>query len=93
MTATLCYFFATFPRNHIFASVNDPVASGIVPRLDRPNGNITGLVSWALHALVAPYLMIYKFSASQKTGPSDATSGGNGVPGMIKNDETDLPQQ
>src|SRR6516225_5667617 len=26
----------------VFASVNEPVASGIVPRLDRPNGNITG---------------------------------------------------
>src|SRR5262249_40069858 len=26
----------------VFASVADPVASGIVARLDRPNGNITG---------------------------------------------------
>src|SRR6516162_7680179 len=26
----------------VFASVNDPVASGIVPRLDRPSGNVTG---------------------------------------------------
>src|SRR6516225_7889871 len=26
----------------VFASVNDPVASGIVVRLDRPGGNITG---------------------------------------------------
>jgi putative ABC transport system substrate-binding protein len=26
----------------VFASVSDPVASGIVPRLDRPGGNITG---------------------------------------------------
>jgi putative ABC transport system substrate-binding protein len=26
----------------VFASVNDPVASGIVARLDRPSGNITG---------------------------------------------------
>src|SRR6516162_3526053 len=26
----------------VFASVGDPVASGIVPRLDRPSGNITG---------------------------------------------------
>jgi putative ABC transport system substrate-binding protein len=26
----------------IFANVGDPVASGIVPRLDRPNGNVTG---------------------------------------------------
>jgi putative ABC transport system substrate-binding protein len=26
----------------VFASVSDPVASGIVPRLDRPGGNVTG---------------------------------------------------
>jgi putative tryptophan/tyrosine transport system substrate-binding protein len=26
----------------VFAGVNDPVASGIVARLDRPSGNITG---------------------------------------------------
>jgi putative ABC transport system substrate-binding protein len=26
----------------VFANVSDPVASGIVPRLDRPGGNITG---------------------------------------------------
>ena len=26
----------------VFAAVGDPVASGIVPRLDRPSGNITG---------------------------------------------------
>src|SRR6516164_6479437 len=26
----------------VFASASDPVASGLVPRLDRPNGNVTG---------------------------------------------------
>src|SRR5262249_18739072 len=26
----------------VFVNVNDPVARGIVPRLDRPSGNITG---------------------------------------------------
>jgi putative ABC transport system substrate-binding protein len=26
----------------VFAGVSDPVASGIVPRLDRPGGNVTG---------------------------------------------------
>jgi putative ABC transport system substrate-binding protein len=26
----------------VFANAGDPVASGIVPRLDRPSGNITG---------------------------------------------------
>jgi putative ABC transport system substrate-binding protein len=30
----------------VFAGVVDPVASGIVPRLDRPSGNITGFASW-----------------------------------------------
>jgi putative ABC transport system substrate-binding protein len=29
----------------VFAAVGDPVASGIVPRLDRPSGNITGFAS------------------------------------------------
>jgi putative ABC transport system substrate-binding protein len=26
----------------VFASVGDPIASGIIPRLDHPGGNITG---------------------------------------------------
>jgi putative ABC transport system substrate-binding protein len=30
----------------VFASVGDPVASGIVARLDRPSGNITGFVNF-----------------------------------------------
>ena len=30
----------------IFASVSDPVASGIVARLDRPSGNITGFANF-----------------------------------------------
>jgi putative tryptophan/tyrosine transport system substrate-binding protein len=30
----------------VFARVADPVASGIVPRLDRPSGNITGFASF-----------------------------------------------
>jgi putative ABC transport system substrate-binding protein len=30
----------------VFASGSDPVASGIVPRLDRPGGNVTGFASW-----------------------------------------------
>ena len=29
----------------VFATVGDPVASGIVPRLDRPSGNITGFAN------------------------------------------------
>jgi putative ABC transport system substrate-binding protein len=34
----------TFPI--VFASVSDPVASGIVARLDRPSGNVTGLAGF-----------------------------------------------
>jgi len=30
----------------VFVSVADPVASGIVPRLDRPGGNVTGFASY-----------------------------------------------
>src|SRR5215467_1126437 len=30
----------------VFANVSDPVASGIVARLDRPNGNITGFANF-----------------------------------------------
>jgi putative tryptophan/tyrosine transport system substrate-binding protein len=30
----------------VFANVSDPVASGIVTRLDRPSGNITGFAVW-----------------------------------------------
>ena len=29
----------------VFTSAADPVASGIVPRLDRPGGNVTGFAS------------------------------------------------
>src|SRR5215467_14593889 len=29
----------------VFVNVTDPVASGLVPRLDRPSGNITGFVN------------------------------------------------
>jgi putative ABC transport system substrate-binding protein len=30
----------------VFAGVADPVASGIVPRLDRPGGNVTGFATY-----------------------------------------------
>src|SRR5262249_27861812 len=30
----------------VFANVSDPVASGLVPRLDRPRGNITGFATF-----------------------------------------------
>jgi putative ABC transport system substrate-binding protein len=30
----------------VFANLADPVASGLVPRLDRPGGNITGFAIW-----------------------------------------------
>jgi putative ABC transport system substrate-binding protein len=35
---------ATIPI--VFATVIDPVASGLVARLDRPSGNITGFAAW-----------------------------------------------
>jgi hypothetical protein len=35
--------FAT--RHHPFAAVGDPVASGIVPRLNQPGGNVTGFAA------------------------------------------------
>jgi putative ABC transport system substrate-binding protein len=30
----------------VFASLNDPVASGLVPRLNQPGGNVTGFANW-----------------------------------------------
>jgi putative ABC transport system substrate-binding protein len=30
----------------VFSGAVDPVASGIVPRLDRPGGNVTGFAAW-----------------------------------------------
>jgi putative ABC transport system substrate-binding protein len=30
----------------VFANLIDPVATGIVPRLDRPGGNVTGFANW-----------------------------------------------
>jgi putative ABC transport system substrate-binding protein len=42
-TAALQRLTRTIPI--VFAGVGDPVASGIVPRLDRPGGNITGFAT------------------------------------------------
>jgi putative ABC transport system substrate-binding protein len=43
-TAALSRQTGTIPI--VFAGVGDPVASGVVPRLDRPSGNITGFANW-----------------------------------------------
>jgi putative ABC transport system substrate-binding protein len=43
-TATIQRDTPTIPI--VFANVGDPVASGIVPRLDRPGGNITGFADF-----------------------------------------------
>jgi putative ABC transport system substrate-binding protein len=43
-TAALQQETGTIPI--VFFAVNDPVASGIVPRLDRPGGNITGFANY-----------------------------------------------
>jgi putative tryptophan/tyrosine transport system substrate-binding protein len=40
----------------VFASVSDPVAQRIVPRLDRPSGNITGFADLAEASLGGKYL-------------------------------------
>ena len=44
--ATLAIQLETRTIPIIFASVSDPVASGIVARLDRPSGNITGFADF-----------------------------------------------
>jgi putative ABC transport system substrate-binding protein len=43
--ATVALQRATRTIPIVFASVADPVASGIVPRLDRPSGNVTGFAT------------------------------------------------
>jgi putative ABC transport system substrate-binding protein len=40
----------------VFAGVTDPVASGIVPRLDRPSGNITGFADFGETSLGGKWL-------------------------------------
>jgi putative ABC transport system substrate-binding protein len=45
-TAILAFQRETLTIPIVFASVGDPVTSGIVTRLDRPNGNITGFASF-----------------------------------------------
>ena len=51
----------------VFTNVGDPVASGLVPRLDRPSGNVTGFATheatlggkWLeLLSEIAPYLSL-----------------------------------
>ena len=44
-TAILAFQRETLTIPIVFASVADPVATGIVPRLDRPGGNITGFAN------------------------------------------------
>jgi putative tryptophan/tyrosine transport system substrate-binding protein len=44
--ATVALQRATQTVPVVFANVADPVASGIVARLDRPTGNVTGFANW-----------------------------------------------
>jgi putative ABC transport system substrate-binding protein len=44
--ATVALQLATRTIPIVFVGVRDPVASGIVPRLDRPNGNTTGFATF-----------------------------------------------
>jgi putative ABC transport system substrate-binding protein len=64
-----------------FAGVADPVASGIVPRLDRPGGNVTGFVSYEaslggkwleLLSEIAPGLKRVAFMFNPDTAPASA---------------------
>jgi putative ABC transport system substrate-binding protein len=63
----------------VFVNVGDPVASGIVPRLDRPSGNITGFASiepplggkWLeLLSEIAPGLKRAAIMFNPDTGPA-----------------------
>jgi putative tryptophan/tyrosine transport system substrate-binding protein len=65
----------------VFADVTDPVASGIVPRLDRPNGNITGFATFEaslggkwleLLSEMAPGLKRAAIMFNPETGPVSA---------------------
>ena len=42
----------------VFVTVVDPVASGIVPRLDRPGGNVTGFASFGEGSLGGKWLQL-----------------------------------
>ena len=44
-TATVAVQRETRTIPIVFTSVSDPVANGLVPRLDRPGGNVTGFVN------------------------------------------------
>jgi putative ABC transport system substrate-binding protein len=63
----------------VFVNVSDPVASGIVPRLDRPSGNVTGFASneaslggkWLeLLSEIAPGLKRVAILFNPDTGPA-----------------------
>jgi putative ABC transport system substrate-binding protein len=67
----------------VFAGVADPVASGIVPRLNRPSGNITGFASneaslagkWLeLLSEIAPGLKRAAIMSNPDTAPISAVS-------------------
>ena len=45
-SATVAVLRETRTIPFVFTSVADPVASGIVPRLDRPGGNVTGFANF-----------------------------------------------
>ena len=52
----------------VFASASDPVASGLVPRLDRPGGNITGFALFEA-SLAASGLSCSRKSRLGSSGP------------------------
>ena len=78
-TAALSRATGTIPI--VFAIVSDPVASGIVSRLDRPSGNITGFANleaslggkWLeLLSEIAPGLKRAAIMFNPETGPASA---------------------
>jgi putative ABC transport system substrate-binding protein len=65
----------------VFVSVTDPVASGLVERLDRPSGNITGFANFetelggkwlGLLSEVAPGLKRVAIMFNPETSPASA---------------------
>jgi hypothetical protein len=52
----------------VFAAVGDPVANGLLPRLDRPSGNITG---FAFRSSLPPAVIrSYWVLSTASTGPA-----------------------
>jgi putative ABC transport system substrate-binding protein len=69
-TATVQRETRTIPI--VFANVSDPVASGIVPRLDRPGGNITGFANFEA-SMGGKWLELLSEIAPASSGPQSCS--------------------